>query len=86
VPALPAARSHHATLGQQFEVDRAPFIIVEAIIKRVAEAVQAEVPRTPRVGAIQKRTMVALISHIHIGRMDITAMDQYRPAPQSHVN
>jgi len=30
--------------------------------------------------------MVALIGHIHIGRVLVTAMGQYRPTPLSDVN
>jgi len=60
---LLAPRPHHATLDQQFKVNRAPFIIAKAVIEGMPKPVQAEMLGTPAIGAVKKRTVVDVFGH-----------------------
>ena len=52
-----------AALQQQFVVNGAGGVVVEALPKGLAEVVEAEVRRAPLVGPVQERTVVPAIRH-----------------------
>jgi hypothetical protein len=52
-----------AAFHQQLEVDRAVVEPVEAVLERVLEAVEVEVPGAPAVGPVQERTVFNLCAH-----------------------
>jgi hypothetical protein len=58
-----------AALDQELDVHAAPLVVAEAVVERVAEGVEAEVPRAAGVGAIQERAVVALVGHGYICRL-----------------
>jgi hypothetical protein len=58
-----------AALDEELDVHAAPLVIAEAVVERVAEGVEAEVPGAPGVGTIQKRAVVALVGHGYICRI-----------------
>ena len=64
---LLASRPPHAPLDQQFEIDRAPFIVAEAVVEGMAEAVEAEMLGAAVVGAVEEGTMMDLLGHKNIG-------------------
>ncbi len=53
-------------LDEEFVVDRAGFVLVEAVFVRVVEPLQREVFATPRIGTIQERAMMSGLSRRHI--------------------
>jgi hypothetical protein len=57
-----------AALDEQLEVDATPFVIVEAVIERVPECVEAEVLRAAGVGTVQERAVVAAVGHSYVGQ------------------
>jgi hypothetical protein len=57
------ARPADSPLDQQFQVRRAGFVSVEAVVEGVFQIVETEVPRTAGVSSIQKRTVNDAIRH-----------------------
>jgi hypothetical protein len=60
-----------AAFDQELDVHAAPLVIAEAVVERVAEGVEAEMPGAPGVGAIQERAVVALVGHGYICRLGV---------------
>jgi hypothetical protein len=60
-----------AALDQEFDINAAPLVIAEAVVEGVAEGVEAEVLGAPGVGAVEERTVVALVvvGHGYVCRM-----------------
>ena len=53
-----------AALDEELEVHAAALVVAEAVLERVAEGVEAEVPRAAGVGAVQERAVVAVFGHL----------------------
>jgi hypothetical protein len=56
-------RPSHPPLDEQFQINRAPFIVPKAVIEGMPKPIKAEMLRAPVIGAIQKRTMANLLGH-----------------------
>jgi hypothetical protein len=52
------------SLGQQFDEQRTGLVVVEAMPKRMAEPIQAEMPAATNIGLVQKRAIVRMIFHV----------------------
>ena len=57
-----------AALDEQLEVDAATLVVVEAVVERVPEGVEAEVLRAAGVGTVQERAVVAAVGHSYVGQ------------------
>src|SRR5665213_3239483 len=55
----------HPPFNQQLQVDRAGRVVAEAIVVGLVQLIEAEVPRAPFIGAIEKRTMMLALRHAH---------------------
>jgi len=66
-----------AALDEQLEVDATPFVIVEAVVERVPECVEAEVLRAAGVGTVQERAVVATVGHSYVGQ-GLIGQETYR--------
>jgi hypothetical protein len=53
-----------AAFGEELEVEAAPFVVTEAVVERVVEGVEAEMPRAPVVGAVEEGAVVAAFGHM----------------------
>jgi hypothetical protein len=76
LPAGPA----NTPLDQQLQVSRTRLIVSEAVIERVLEVFEREMPRAACIGAIQEWTMLAALGHKAAGPY------AYRESPQTGVN
>jgi hypothetical protein len=57
-----------AAFHEQFDVDAATLVIVEAVVEGVPEGVDAEVLRAAGVGTVEERTVVAALGHNYVGQ------------------
>ena len=57
-----------AALDEQLEVDATTLVVVEAVVERVPEGVEAEVLRAAGVGTVQEWAVVATVGHSYVGQ------------------
>jgi len=56
-------RPPHAPLDKQFQIHRARLVSIEAILERVIQRIQTEMPAASGISSIQEWAMMRLLGH-----------------------
>jgi hypothetical protein len=59
-----------AALDEQFEVDAATLVVIETVVERVPEGVEAEVFRAAGIGTIEEGAVVVVVGHCYVSLPD----------------